>query len=165
LEHFLLVYGKTAVFSPLASKFFVIISVSKRYLQPQKEQIMGFLKKLFGGGDDKKEYVDKQGVYFYVQCNNCGKVTRLRADKQYDLSNDGDGYTWHKTIVDNKCFRPMNTVVTLDKNYNVVNADIDGGRYLTEEEFNAIEKEEVVQRELARREAEESEADNTEAGD
>ena len=124
---------------------------------------MGFLKKLFGGGDDKKEYVDKQGVYFYVQCNNCGKTVRIRADKQYDLSNDGGGYTWHKTIVDNKCFRPMNTVVTLDSNYNVVSAEIDNGRYITEEEFHKIEKEEEIQRELARRAAEEeSKAKNEE---
>ena len=46
---------------------------------------MSFLKKIFGGGDGKKEYVDKQGIYFYVQCNNCGKTVRMRADKQYDL--------------------------------------------------------------------------------
>lgn len=127
---------------------------------------MGFFKKLFGGGDGKKEYVDKQGIYFYVQCNNCGKAVRIRADKQYDLGNDGGGYTWHKTIVDSKCFRPMNTVVTLDSSYNVVNAEIDNGRYLTEEEFNAIEKEEAVQRELARQAAEaESAAEEEEIGD
>lgn len=115
---------------------------------------MGFFKKLFGGGDGKKEYVDKQGIYFYVQCNNCGKTVRIRADKQYDLGTDGGGYTWHKTIVDSKCFRPMNTVVTLNSSYNVVSAEIDNGRFLTEEEFNAIEKEEAVQRELARQAAE-----------
>ena len=97
-----------------------------------------------------------QGVYFYIQCDNCGTTVRVRADKQYDLANDGDGYTWYKTIVDNKCFRPMETVVNLDKNYNVVNAEIDNGRYITEEEFHKIEKEEAVQRELARRAAEET---------
>ncbi len=121
---------------------------------------MSFLKKIFGGGSDgKKEYVDKQGIYFYVQCNNCGKTVRMRADKQYDISVDGGVYTWHKTIVDSKCFRPMNTVVTMDSNYNVVTAEIDNGRYLTEEEFNKIEKEEAVQRELARRSAEEETGD------
>ena len=46
---------------------------------------------IFSRGDDKKEYVDKQGIYFYVQCANCGKTVRLRADKQYDLSSDGGG--------------------------------------------------------------------------
>lgn len=127
---------------------------------------MGFLKKLFGGDGSKKEYVDKQGLYFYVQCNNCKKTVRIRADKQYDLSNDGGVYTWHKTIVDNKCFRPMNTVVTLDSSYNVINAEIDNGRYLTEEEFQKLEKEEAVQRELARRAAEEeSKAKEEETGE
>jgi hypothetical protein len=116
---------------------------------------MGFFKKIFGGDEgSKKEYVDKNGIYFYVQCNKCGKTVRIRADKQYDLSNDGGGYTWHKTIVDNKCFRPMETVVTLDSGYNVVNAEINGGKYITEEEFKKIVQEEAVQRELARRAAE-----------
>lgn len=125
---------------------------------------MSFLKKLFGGGDGKKEYVDKQGLYFYVQCNNCSSTVRIRADKQYDLGTDGGVYTWHKTIVDNKCFRPMNTVVTMDKNYNVINEEIDNGRYLTEEEFNALEKEATIQRELARQAAEkEAEAKEQEA--
>jgi hypothetical protein len=122
---------------------------------------MGFLKKLFGGDGSQKEYVDKQGVYFFIQCNNCGKTVRVRADKQYDLANDGGGYTWHKTIVDNKCFRPMETVVTLDSGYNVVNAEINGGHYITEEEFKKIEKEEAIQRELARQ-ASKAEADSAE---
>lgn len=128
---------------------------------------MGFLKKLFGGNDNKKEKKsgDKQGVYFYVQCDNCGATVRLRADKQYDLGRDGGGFTWHKTIVDNKCFRPMQTVVNLDSSYNVVNADITGGHYITEEEFNAIEKEKAIQRELARRAAEEAAEAEAQAAD
>lgn len=106
---------------------------------------MGFLKKLFGGGEKQpKEYVDTTGVYFYVQCNNCGKRVKLRADKQHDLLNEGGGYTWHKTIIDSKCFRPMETVVYLDRNYNVTQYDLSGGRFLTEEEYLAAEKEEVV---------------------
>ena len=52
---------------------------------------MGFLKKLFGGGEPKK-YVDKQGIYFYVVCDNCGTRVRVRADKQHDLQNTGSGY-------------------------------------------------------------------------
>ena len=77
---------------------------------------MGFLKKLFGNDDRERPeapYVDTQGVYFYVKCNHCGTPVRLRADKQHDLINNGDGFTWHKTIVDNRCFRPMPTSSTL----------------------------------------------------
>lgn len=99
---------------------------------------MGFLKKIFGGGEKKKtEYVDTSGVYFYVRCDNCQAVTRLRADKEYDLSREDSGYVWHKTIVDNRCFRPMTTVVILDSNYNVTNAEIAGGQFVTEEDYLA----------------------------
>ncbi|MFN2118205.1 MAG: hypothetical protein ACK2T4_08420 [Candidatus Promineifilaceae bacterium] len=98
---------------------------------------MGFLKKIFGGGEKKSsEYVDTRGVYFYVRCDNCGTIVKIRADKEYDLSREGDGFSWHKTIVDNRCFRSMLTVVFLDSNYNVVSAEISGGEYVTEEVFN-----------------------------
>ena len=98
---------------------------------------MGFLKKLFGGEKKSGEYVDKRGVYFYVRCDNCGTISRLRADKEYDLSREGDGFVWHKTIVDNRCFRPMATVVTLDGAYQVTHAEISGGEYVSEEDYTA----------------------------
>ena len=99
---------------------------------------MGFLKKIFGGGDKKpSEYVDTRGVYFYVRCHNCGTVTRVRADKEYDLIRQGNGYVWHKTIVDNRCFRNMPTVVVLDGDFDVVNAEISGGEYVTEDDYEA----------------------------
>ncbi len=98
---------------------------------------MGFLKKLFGGGDSKpSKYVDTRGVYFYVRCDNCGTISRVRADKEYDLAREGDGFVWHKTIVDNRCFRSMPTVVVLDSNYLVVTAEISGGEYVTKEAYD-----------------------------
>lgn len=98
---------------------------------------MGFLKKLFGGGEKKSgKYVDTRGVYFYVRCDNCGTVSRLRADKEYDLIREGDGFVWHKTIVDNRCFKPMPTVATLDNAYQIVSAEISGGEYVSEEDYN-----------------------------
>ena len=102
---------------------------------------MGFLKKLFGAqeqGRPDKPYVDTQGVYFYVQCDNCGAPVRLRADKQHDLLNEGDGYVWHKTIVDNRCFRPMPTVVYLNAAYEMTAHEITGGRYISRDEFEAL---------------------------
>ena len=102
---------------------------------------MGFLKKLFGGQEparSDKPYVDTQGVYFYVQCDHCGAPVRLRADKQHDLLNEGDGYVWHKTIVDNRCFRPMPTVVTLNAAYEMTSHEISGGHYITKEEYEKL---------------------------
>lgn len=99
---------------------------------------MGFLKRLFGSDKQSEErYVDKQGVYLYVRCDNCGTIVRLRADKQYDLQKEGSGFIWHKTVVDNRCFRPMPTIVRLNSGYEVTSAEIQGGEYVTEAEYNA----------------------------
>ena len=103
---------------------------------------MGFLKKLLGGGNKvgraDKPQTDTQGIYFYVQCDRCGTPVRLRADKQYDLINEGGGFVWHKTIVDNRCFRPMPTVVYLNSAYEMVSHEITGGRYITQEEYETL---------------------------
>lgn len=103
---------------------------------------MGFLKKLLGGNERKdrpeKTYSDLQGVYLYVQCDHCGTPIRLRADKQYDLIDEEGGYAWHKTIVDNRCFRPMPTVVYFDQSYEMVSNEINGGHYITAAEYEAL---------------------------
>ncbi len=106
---------------------------------------MGFFKKLFGGGEKKpSEYVDTRGVYFYVRCDNCGTVIKLRADKEYDLERQSDGFVWHKTIVDNRCFRSIPTVVVMNSSYEVVSAEISGGEYVTEQDFEAYLQEQAI---------------------
>lgn len=104
---------------------------------------MGFLKKLFGGEKKPAKYVDKRGIYFYVRCDNCGTITRVRADKEYDLIRDGSDFVWHKTIVDNRCFRPMATVVHLDGSYQTTSEEISGGSFVSEEDYNIFLKPEV----------------------
>ena len=103
---------------------------------------MGFLKKFLGGSGKNqpdKPYTDTQGIYFYVQCDRCGTPVRLRADKQHDLlNNEGGGYVWHKTIVDNRCFRPMPTVVYLNSAYEMVSHEITGGHYISQDEYDVL---------------------------
>ncbi len=99
---------------------------------------MGFLKKLFGGGNQEKEYVDKTGLYFYVQCDNCGTAVRVRADKQHDLLSKDGGYVWHKTIVDSKCFQRIPVVMYLDRSYQMTSAEMEGGHFISEEEYTAL---------------------------
>ena len=100
---------------------------------------MGFLKRLFGSEKSDKPYVDKHGIYFYVQCANCGSRVRLRADKQHELNREAGGFVWHKTIIDSKCFRPMPAVIHLDSSYRVTNQEIENGRFLTKDEYEALE--------------------------
>jgi hypothetical protein len=98
---------------------------------------MGFFKNLFGGGKEK-QYVDKTGIYFYAQCDNCGSGVRVRADKQHDLMSSGGGYMWNKTIVDNRCFRRMQAVVQLDRSYQVTHSELSGGKFISEAEYEAL---------------------------
>ena len=95
---------------------------------------MSFLKKLFGGGDCP--YVDKNGIYVYAKCDNCDTIVRVRADKQHDLNRDGDNLSWHKTIVDSKCFRRMQATVYFDSNYQVKNYELTGGELVDEAAYN-----------------------------
>lgn len=95
---------------------------------------MSFLKKLFGSQETHEE-----GFFVYVQCDRCATKVRLRIHREYDLIHSGDGYDWHKTIVDSKCFQRMPTVAHFDRNFNLVNADIQGGRFITKEEYEAEE--------------------------
>lgn len=100
---------------------------------------MGFLKNLFGGKKEPAQYVDKNGIYFYVQVNNLDSRVQVRADKQHDLMRTASGYVWHKTLVDSKYFRRMQAIVHFDHNYNITSSELDGGTFITEEEYNAAE--------------------------
>lgn len=99
---------------------------------------MGFLRKLFGGGESKQTSgSDSTGFFFYVRCDHCGSVVRLRINKEWDLNRSANGFVWHKTIVDSRCFRQMPTVVHFDKNYQVVQADIQGGGIISQSDYEA----------------------------
>ena len=96
---------------------------------------MGFLKKLFGGGGEKK-YVDKTGIYFYVKTDR-GAFVKVRADKQHDLNRTEYGYSWQKTIVDSKYFSRLNAQVYFDSQYNVTGSELSGGEFITQEAYEA----------------------------
>ena len=100
---------------------------------------MGFLKKLFGGEKKEKPYVDKTGIYFYVQVDGVDSRVRVRADKQHDLMRVDNGFIWNKTIVDSKFFRRMQAEIHLDNNYNVTHSELQGGIFITQQEYEAAE--------------------------
>lgn len=107
---------------------------------------MSFLKKLFGGDGSKRSAgADDQGFFLYVQCDQCGAKVRLRVHKQHELNYTDDGYVWVKTIIDSRCFRPMPTVVHFDHSYNVVSSELEGGRYISRDEFEAPDVSQVTE--------------------
>ena len=101
---------------------------------------MGFLKKLFGGSENKNSSAKSgQGLFLYVQCDRCGDKVRLFIHREHELNRTASGYVWHKTIIDNKCFQPITTVVNFDNSYNISQSEIDGGHYISLEEFEMPE--------------------------
>ncbi len=96
---------------------------------------MGFWQKLFGSKE--KPYVDETGIYFYARCDHCGTIVRVRANRQSNLSRNNGGFVWHKTIVDNRCFRRMQAVVHFDGRYAITSTELSGGVFVTEEEYKA----------------------------
>ncbi len=102
---------------------------------------MGFLKRLFGGsGSGDSDNGGGDGIFLYVKCENCGDKVRLFVHKSHELNPSNGGYIWHKTIVDSRCFRPIRTVVTFDRQFKVINSEIDGGHYISNVEYASSEK-------------------------
>jgi hypothetical protein len=99
---------------------------------------MGFIKKLFGGSESRKSSaVSGQGLFLFVQCDRCGDKVRLFIHREHELNRTEGGYIWHKTIIDSKCFQPITTVVNFDNSYNISQSEIDGGHYISQEEFES----------------------------
>jgi len=98
---------------------------------------MGLLDKLAsmlggrGGGSD-------DAIHIYVECSRCQAKVHVRLDPRHDLSQaEGGGYFVRKEIMDSKCFRLMAAEITFDTRYRVQTQDIQGGRFLTRQEFDA----------------------------
>jgi len=106
---------------------------------------MDFLKKIFGSSlsSSSSRNRDSDGFFLYAKCARCGKRLRLRINKQYDLNRTDSGYVWNKTIVDNRCFQPMETEVHFDRSYRPVKMEIDGGEFISAAEYEAPEAGEV----------------------
>jgi hypothetical protein len=123
---------------------------------------MGFLRRLFGGDKKENGYRDEHGIYVYVKNERCDAYVRTRIDKRHDLNREGNGYIWHKTIVDAKCFQRLQAVIHFDNNYNVTSQQIDPpGKFITEEEYEAG----LAAQEAARRKAEAEAAEEEEQKD
>jgi hypothetical protein len=83
-------------------------------------------------------------LWLYVACSRCGEAIRVRADRRYDLVSEmrdpgevGPAYTLHKDIVGAQCFQRIAVDVAFDQRLQVIERRISGGRWLTEEEYQA----------------------------
>ncbi len=109
---------------------------------------MGFLRKIKDAlspgsrraGGRAREIRDPAGIYLYVKCHRCGAPVRVRVDRSHDLQSDYDtgGYVLHKEIMDGTCFALMQTTVHFDGGYNITDQEIEGGAFITWDEYAAL---------------------------
>lgn len=89
--------------------------------------------------------VPDTALWFYVQCDRCGEALSIRADRRYDLASEmrdpgeaGPAYVMHKDIVGNRCFRRIAVTLGFDSRLRIVERQIRGGQFLTEQAYQAV---------------------------
>ena len=83
---------------------------------------------------------DSKVVKLYVQDKKCGNKMRVVLRKGYDIQriykDDVVGkYQISKVLVCDKCYNNVVIDVKFDKNYNILDRNIENGKFITEEEF------------------------------
>jgi len=98
---------------------------------------VGFLKKLFGGGQGRSG--DADGLYFYVRAKRTGEVIALRINRANDLSitEDMNGYYVRKLVVGQRSFDRIESEFWFDKDRRFVSAEISGGELVEREDYDA----------------------------
>ena len=102
---------------------------------------MRWLKRLFA---PRRRQESDTALWLYVRCQRCGEVLRIRADRRYDLVSEmrdpgetGPAYTLHKDIVGARCFQRIAVRLAFDRRLQLVEREIQGGQFLTEQEYQA----------------------------
>ena len=105
---------------------------------------MGFLRKI------KKIIIpdrDDRNYWFYVQCDVCQEVLKVRIDLYNHLSiRYGEGkqkatYYCRKVVIGgNRCYRPIEVEITFDSVRKVIDRKIKGGRFVTEQIYRSYKE-------------------------
>ncbi len=82
------------------------------------------------------------GLYYYIRCNRCGEVIRVRINPNNDLSvRDKDQRFTRKTIVGQKCYNRIEAEFTYSASRKLTGAEITGGVQVTQEDYEAYRAE------------------------
>lgn len=100
---------------------------------------MNFLKqlgKVFVGGPSSGAGGDP-GLYYYVRCDRCGEVIKVRINSMNDLSHSDDDRSLfaRKTIVGRHCYNRIEAEFTYNNNRQLTNSEIVGGKLVTARDY------------------------------
>ena len=102
---------------------------------------MSFLKKL--GSLFSAPARDNRSLWLYVKCDKCGEIIKGRVDLYNDLSiqfedSERKSYYCRKVFVgSNRCYQPIEVKLSFDKNRQLLDEEIKGGKITNEEELLA----------------------------
>jgi len=103
---------------------------------------VGFLKKFIAAvlGSSSGEVRDPDGIYLYIKCHRCGAPVRVRADKRHDLQRDYDSgeLILRKEVMDGTCFNMIQTTTRFDAGYKIIDQQIDGGDFISWDEYKKL---------------------------
>jgi hypothetical protein len=99
--------------------------------------VLDAIRKFFSGTGEPR---DRDALYVYVKCERCGTPVMIRVDKRHDLHRNYDtgGYTLRKEVMDGTCFNLFHFTMEFDPRYNVVSREIEGGEFITWEEYRDL---------------------------
>jgi hypothetical protein len=88
---------------------------------------------------------DDIGMYYYVRCNRCGEVVRVRINPMNDLSakEDGEGLFTHKTVVGQRCYNRIEADFYYDSKRKLMNSQISGGTLVDKAAYEADQQEQA----------------------
>ena len=99
--------------------------------------VKDFLSRLFGGSQKPSHLY---GIY--VQCDHCSEIIRTYINLHSDLSiqygdTDKDNtYVVHKQLLGSgTCFQRVDVQMTFDSRRKLINRQISGGQFVSEEEY------------------------------
>jgi hypothetical protein len=107
---------------------------------------MGFWKKFTSLFSTSSASTDKTNItWLYVQCNRCGEKLRTRVNTHTELSpefgNSDMATSFHcrKVLIGDKlCFQQIELNLTFNDKYQLIEKQISGGRFLTQEEYEQL---------------------------
>jgi len=105
---------------------------------------MGFWERLLGFLTKGQGVEDPMVYWVYARCEKCGEPLRVRVNLRNDLSaqfgegREGTTYFCRKVIVGSgKCYNSVEVRLAFDARRNLVKREIEGGAFLTAEEYES----------------------------
>jgi DNA-directed RNA polymerase subunit RPC12/RpoP len=89
-------------------------------------------------------YREKDALVVYLKCSRCGNVMEKRILKARDfvVSYEGNAAIMiDKLYVCDRCYNQMKVIAGFKRNYKPVYFEIDGGEFITKEEYEEKEGE------------------------